>query len=55
MDAYQTLMTRDRPPAALAGEGGCIPKVIRKVKENIVVEVAAMRLYLEIPAILDAI
>ncbi len=52
-DAYQTLMTRDSSPADLACEAGCSQEVIQKIEEDIAAEVASMRLYPEVPAVLE--
>jgi HAD superfamily hydrolase (TIGR01549 family) len=54
-DAYQVLMTRNSSPAALAREAGCTRDAIQKIEEGIAAEVASMRLYPEVPAVLRAI
>lgn len=54
-DAYQTMMTRDSSPAALAREAGCTPEDIEKIESGIAVEVISMCLYPEVTAVLDAI
>lgn len=54
-DAYQILMTRNISPEELAHEAGCTEEIIQKVEESIAAEVASMRLYPEVPAVLDTI
>lgn len=53
--AYQALMTQDGSPAELAREAGCTPEAIQKINEGIAAEVASMRLYPEVPALLESI
>lgn len=51
--AYQTLMTKDTSAGALALEAGCSPESIQQIEAGIQAEVASMRLYPEVPAILE--
>lgn len=53
--AYQALMTRDVPPTALAYEVGCSPETILRMEEAIRSETESMRLYPDVPAVLEAI
>ena len=54
-DAYHTLMTRNCSPAELAREAGCSTDVIKRIEEDIAVEAASMRLYQEVPAVLEEV
>lgn len=54
-DAYQVVMTRDSSPASLARDAGCTQDTIQKIEEGIATEVASMRLYPEVLAVLEAI
>ena len=54
-DAFHVLQTRDISPAALAREAGCTREAMQKIEEGIAAEVASMRLYPEVPAVLESI
>ena len=54
-DAYQVLMTRNISPAELARAAGCTQDAIQKIEEGIATEIASMRLYPEVSAVLGAI
>ena len=54
-DAYQTFMTRDISPVALARKAGCTQETIKKIEEGIATEVASIRLYPEVPVVLETI
>lgn len=53
--AYHALMTRGVSPAELAREAGCAPEIREKIEAGIAAEAASMRLYPEVPALLEAV
>ena len=54
-DALQALQTRDCSPATFAREVGCTQETIQKIEEGIAAEVASIRLYPEVPAVLESV
>lgn len=54
-DAYQTLMTRDISPAALAREAGCTQEAIQRVQDDVQAETASIRLFPEVLGVLQTL
>lgn len=53
--AYQTLLTRNITAGTLALEAGCSPELAHQIEQNVQAEIASIRLYPEIPAVLDSV
>lgn len=54
-EAIEAVMTRNASPRELAEEAGCRREVVQEIEEGIATEIASMRLYPEVPALLETI